>query len=208
LTALLLAAQNGDDKCVEVLLNAGCDVNALNDAGISALQYAVEKAHIDCVRTLVRCGAEKNNANVQFRGVSLDDLADRTSIADELKAALRVPADKRRRCEQCSKTTSAKLQKCAVCRKVYYCNRECQLAHWQQHRLMCSVDDIVDSTIDALKATVRHSAAKKRRHCEQCDKTALERMQKCSVCRAVLYCDRECQVAHWEQHKLVCNGLA
>jgi ankyrin repeat protein len=135
-TALIMAATNGHEKCVELLLNAGCDVNALDDEGDSALYAAVENEHIDCVRTLVRCGAD---VTMQVQGASLDDIADATTMADKLKAALRLPAKKRRRCAQCDKTTSKKLQKCSACRKVYYCNRECQVAHWLQHKPVCNV---------------------------------------------------------------------
>jgi ankyrin repeat protein len=124
----------GHEKCVERLLNAGCDVNALDNDGVSALCMAVQNEHIDCVRTLVRCGAD---VTMQFEGNSLDDIADDTTMADELKAALRLRAEKRRRCEQCDKTTSAKLQKCSACRKVCHCNRECQVAHWLQHKPVC-----------------------------------------------------------------------
>jgi ankyrin repeat protein len=88
------------------LLDAGCDINALDNDGDSALCMAVQNEHIDCVRTLVCCGAD---VTVQFQCFSLDDLADSTTMADELKAALRLPAQKRRRCEQCDKTTFAKL---------------------------------------------------------------------------------------------------
>jgi ankyrin repeat protein len=135
-TALYMAAQNGHDKCVELLLDARCDVNALNDVGASALFTAVNNKRIDCVRILVRCGA---NVTLQFRGILLNDVADSTTMADALKATLRLPAEKRRRCEQCDKTTFAKLQKCSACRKVYYCNRECQLVHWLQHKPVCNV---------------------------------------------------------------------
>jgi hypothetical protein len=61
-------------------------------------------------------------------------------MANELKAALRLPAEKRRRCKQCNKTTFGKgMKKCGACRKAHYCNRECQEAHWQQHKLVCNV---------------------------------------------------------------------
>jgi hypothetical protein len=90
---------------------------------------AVQNEHIDCVRTLVRCGAD---VLIQRQGKSLGDIADRTNMADALKAALCVPAE-------CDKTTSAKLQNYSACRKVYYCNPKCQLAHWLQHKLVCNV---------------------------------------------------------------------
>jgi hypothetical protein len=134
-TALIIAAQVGRNKCVELLLNAGCDVNALSNQGASALHIAVQSERVDCVRTLVRCGAD---VSIQLQGFSLDDLADRTTIADELKAALRLPAEKRRRCLQCDKTTFGKgMKKCAVCRRTRYCNVECQTAHWPQHEPVC-----------------------------------------------------------------------
>jgi ankyrin repeat protein len=127
-TTLYMAALNGHNKCVELLLNAGCDVNAVDDDGVSALNVAVHEKHIDCVRTLVRCGAD---VTMQFDGFSLNDFVDNTTMADALKAALRLPAEKRRHCEQCDKTTFGKrMKKCGACRKARYCNRECQVANW------------------------------------------------------------------------------
>ena len=32
-----------------------------------------------------------------------------------------------------------------------------------------------------------------------------QRMKKCARCRAVVYCGKECQVAHWSEHKKVCK---
>jgi hypothetical protein len=87
------------------------------------------------VRTLVRCGAD---VTLQLRGFSLDDYAGRTSKSDELKAALRLPAEKRRRCEQCDTTTSRAMYKCGICKTTYYCDSECQKADWQRHELVCN----------------------------------------------------------------------
>jgi hypothetical protein len=134
--ALIMAAQNGHGKCLELLLNAGCDVNALDDEGASALTCAVQNEHIDCVRTLVRCGAD---VTMQVQGFSMDDIADRATMADALKAALRLPAEKRRRCAQCDTTTSRAMYKCMSCRTVYYCNRDCQAADWQRHKPACDL---------------------------------------------------------------------
>jgi ankyrin repeat protein len=133
-TALIMAAHYGHDKCIELLLNAGCDVNALNNEGFGALYIAVQKEHIDCVRTLVRCGAD---VTMQVQGFSLDDVADDTITADALKATLREPAEKRRRCNHCDTTTSRAMYKCGVCRTTYYCDRECQKADWQRHEPVC-----------------------------------------------------------------------
>jgi hypothetical protein len=136
--ALIIAAQEGHDKCVELLLNAGCNINALSNDGLSALHCAVKNEHIDCVRTLVRCGAD---VTLQFKGVSLDDFADSTTIADALKAALCLPAEKRRRCNHCDTTTSKAMYKCVACKTadkaMYYCDIDCQKADWLRHQPLC-----------------------------------------------------------------------
>jgi hypothetical protein len=31
-------------------------------------------------------------------------------------------------------------------------------------------------------------------------------MMKCGACKAVYYCDRDCQKAHWPLHKLMCKS--
>jgi len=42
--------------------------------------------------------------------------------------------------------------------------------------------------------------------CALCART-LPSMKRCTRCRAVLYCGRECQVKHWAAHKSACNQL-
>ena len=32
--------------------------------------------------------------------------------------------------------------------------------------------------------------------------------KRCSMCKVVRYCDRNCQVAHWPQHKATCNAIS
>lgn len=39
-------------------------------------------------------------------------------------------------CSYCHKTPERD-NICNKCKKVYYCNRDCQLAHWQTHKLVC-----------------------------------------------------------------------
>ncbi|KAJ7735524.1 hypothetical protein DFH07DRAFT_967143 [Mycena maculata] len=38
-------------------------------------------------------------------------------------------------CGNCSKASGA--QKCARCKMMTYCNRECQFAHWPAHKIRC-----------------------------------------------------------------------
>lgn len=43
MTPLILAASAGRTQTVKILLNAGAEVNAVNDGGHSALQYSASK---------------------------------------------------------------------------------------------------------------------------------------------------------------------
>jgi zinc finger MYND domain-containing protein 10 len=41
--------------------------------------------------------------------------------------------------------------------------------------------------------------------CAKCTKEAFKR---CSKCKGVWYCSRDCQVGHWPEHKAKCNEKA
>ena len=40
-----------------------------------------------------------------------------------------------KQCGSCNNPNS-KL-KCSKCKLIYYCNRECQVKHWKEHKLIC-----------------------------------------------------------------------
>jgi protein-serine/threonine kinase len=52
-TAMHIAASNGQDECVEVLLKAKADINVQTDAGFTALHLASERGCISIVRSLL-----------------------------------------------------------------------------------------------------------------------------------------------------------
>ncbi len=41
--------------------------------------------------------------------------------------------------------------------------------------------------------------------CGKCQKQAFKR---CSKCKSIWYCSKECQVSDWPNHKVVCNKKA
>mmetsp|Transcript_1793 Transcript_1793/g.3889 ORF Transcript_1793/g.3889 Transcript_1793/m.3889 type:complete len:486 (-) Transcript_1793:1780-3237(-) len=62
--------------------------------------------------------------------------------------------------EQCSlpggKVERSKANPCSRCRQAYYCSRECQVADWPRHRLICDVNAIV-SQPQNIPSTTSHS---------------------------------------------------
>jgi ankyrin repeat protein len=57
-TPLWLAASNGHDSIVRVLLESGADVQGADDMGFTALMVAAENGHADVVRRLIAAGAD------------------------------------------------------------------------------------------------------------------------------------------------------
>jgi ankyrin repeat protein len=206
-TALITAAATGHAKCVHLLVSAGCDINARDNEGASTLENAIIKNRIDCVRTLVRAGAD---ASIQLFGRSLDDLVDVAVLIiddkDAMKAALRLTTSAvAARCEECALCATAlsttKRLRCDCCLAVCYCSQACQRSDWKgNHKQTCKAPSVV-------VATAPPAVAEKQYCCAQCGTTTSDRkkMQTCSVCKTVYYCNRKCQVAHWELHEPVCK---
>jgi hypothetical protein len=84
-------------------------------------------------------------------------------------------------CNQCSKIKE-KMEWCTGCRRVWYCDKECQLQHRATHKPLCNV-------------------------CLHCD-AVLTKMKRCSRCLKAKYCDAECSKAHWSEHKKDCVARA
>jgi hypothetical protein len=79
-------------------------------------------------------------ARTQARGKTATESAIHQSVREKSDARLkekvaRVFAD---RCARCEKPgVASPLQACSRCREVSYCGKECQRAHWSQHRPDC-----------------------------------------------------------------------
>ena len=60
-TALHRAAESGQLKCVEILLDKGIDVNACNNYDWTAIHYAAGNGHKECVNLLLNRGSKVNH---------------------------------------------------------------------------------------------------------------------------------------------------
>ena len=51
-----------------------------------------------------------------------------------------VPTGKLRTCQNCGKMEGKKgqLRACSKCKKARYCGRDCQVAHWKEHKKECA----------------------------------------------------------------------
>ena len=58
-TALHWASRDGHERMVQMLLDAGADVNAGSEKGVSALQWASASGHQGVIQMLLDAGADE-----------------------------------------------------------------------------------------------------------------------------------------------------
>ncbi|MCB1175061.1 MAG: ankyrin repeat domain-containing protein [Leptospiraceae bacterium] len=61
-TALILAARNKNSECLQLLLNAGAEVNAASSSGWTALHFAAREDDLESAKRLIANGARLNDA--------------------------------------------------------------------------------------------------------------------------------------------------
>ena len=61
------------------------------------------------------------------------------------------------------------------------------------------------SATDTKPTRMRKTARDKFRCCENCSQEIADRIQLCSGCKKVAYCNIHCQKLHWKQHKKTCS---
>ena len=115
-----------------------------------------------------------------------------TTTTDAKSKARKTARDKFRHCENCSQEILERIHLCAGCKKVAYCNSQCQKSHWKQHKKTCTYIQ---------KSTDRE----KPRSCGNCEQELNDRILFCAGCKKVPYCNATCQRAHWKHHKKSCS---
>jgi hypothetical protein len=68
---------------------------------------------------------------------------------------------------------------------------------------MCRRAEKLQATLKAVPVPVPPP-----RSCARCGSEELPRLRVCRGCDAVRYCGRECQRAHWLEHRACCSKLA
>jgi ankyrin repeat protein len=160
-TPLLIAAQNGHLEVVRALVTEmGADVNQAEQNGSTPLCVAAEQGHLEVVRALVaELGADVNQATqdgvtplmvaaaMQHEhlakwlarhganiSLSSEDYGKASNLARSNDLAQWLESKSSCANPECVEGSE---KRCARCRKVRYCSRECQVAHYRIHKATC-----------------------------------------------------------------------
>jgi ankyrin repeat protein len=172
----------------------------------------------------MKSAAAKYNKN-EASSASTTTTTTTTTAAATAAAAAEISVAKDDACASCTQALPEKNRlRCGRCKAVYYCSQACQRSDWKgDHKQTCKAPSAVVASAPAaakddkcrqneqtcdVPVVAAPAAAKKEYCCVQCDTTTSDRkkMQACSVCKTAYYCNRACQVAHWELHKPVCKA--
>jgi hypothetical protein len=130
-TPLHVAAQEGNFAVVRCMVKElGADVNKVMHDGATPLMIAARYEHENVVAFLIKYGANTQNS-LQAVGTAADISRKYAASAKQTEYQ-----EARTHCVNPG-CDGVGVKKCAGCLKVYYCTRECQLAHRSAHKAEC-----------------------------------------------------------------------
>ncbi len=206
-TALQVAAAHGALKAVDVLLTAGASVDSSNADGYTALMDAASQDHPQIIARLLDAGAKIDATNNQGRTPVM--------IAAE-HSAVRAVAMLVKRGAAVTERDNAGLTALILARghrlMGLILNGDKEALEKASKLEAASQDPSEEQKAAFMRRATRAAASSESitnetlrniNYCASCHKQGPKKL--CSRCESVRYCSRECQKAHWPEHKPNCQ---
>ena len=120
----------------------------------AAMKKAIEveqQKEMEKMALMQAWGRQNPGQNVmEFGGAETQKLFEQFAATPNREGSSRVDL---RTCAYCHKASVEELKFCARCKKVSYCNRNCQKSAWKAHKKVCNKTDIDDEEVKAARLT-------------------------------------------------------
>jgi len=194
------ASKYGHTSVLRLLLEHDVDINAtdgINDEDyLTALESAIVELNYDCVEVLLEKVAKLNVSSNQLLCAPIELAA---KIGDKRLFELILKYQ--------PKISNALLQTCIKMKRGNIV--KLIKAYGQEPDNEITIDDELDKKIDDLCSEMDKIEIEPVKYCNYCkeifDLTG-SKANRCSRCKKVYYCCRDCQVKDWKTHKLVCSA--
>ncbi|ORX58622.1 ankyrin [Piromyces finnis] len=194
------AAKYGHSSILRLFLENDVDINAtegVNDEdGLTALESAIVELNYDCVELLLKKGAKLNVSSNQLLATPVEIAA---KIGDKRLFELLLKYE--------PKISNALLQTCIKMKRGNIVKLIKEYSKEPDNEIV--IDDELDKKIEDLCNDMDKIEIEPVKYCNCCkeifDLTG-SKANRCSRCKKVYYCCRDCQVKDWKTHKLVCQA--
>jgi ankyrin repeat protein len=156
-TPLALAVMEGELDAIRILARCGANVNATADGGEKTVHLAAMNDRVEAMRLLWELGADlkakllpsdpnmdhrsptTHNSVNGFTPLQLSVEYENPAVQKVLEELQDVAPPQPGACVACGVDGGgdAAFKKCARCKDVTYCGKECQRSHWRLHKASC-----------------------------------------------------------------------
>ena len=200
-TPLMVALQSLRTDIAKMLIQAGANVSIYNAKGISPLMLASNRGLDELVITLLNAGEDPLYEDPTFGCSAIDyaSLANRKSVIEILSQKVKENREK-------SAAMSSIESSANVDNKPEVMSLTKQLAKMNVNLYETPLQPHETSDTETFGKETKHKICDNP-DCVQPNRAFGLPLMKCTKCRCVRYCGRDCQTAHWTVHKKMCKKL-
>ncbi|MCX5925605.1 MAG: zinc finger MYND domain-containing protein [Candidatus Dependentiae bacterium] len=149
-TPLMIAIMANQSAMAKELIEKGADLRIeTTDAHLTALELTCKPEHRELGELILSKIHASLPGGVHRKARKLNEYLGSLNGV-EVTQPLKVKCSK---CLELEESPENKFKKCSKCESVYYCSRDCQVAHWPQHKQVCKAPEVQESGLEQKEQT-------------------------------------------------------